>query len=625
MAKLWSVPSSVGVTPDGSYLTFVTEQDLTSFDSGGLTQVYRYSAKDDTITCLSCNRDGHRPLGEADFRTDINIAGLPSPPRITRITDDGSRVVFQTADALVPRDDNGAMDVYEWHDGVVNLISDGHANRGSYYFDSSADVSTIFISTAAKLVAADSDNGDQDLYAVRIDGGFPESTKPVDGCVADLCQGMPNVSSPAPVIGSTIFAGSGDADGRASSAAPVSVARPKAVTGSVATLKVKVAAAGAVTVIGGSVRKATKRAGKAATYSMKVSLTAKAKAKLKHVKTLKAAVTVAFKPASGTPASTKATLIFKQPKVKSAARSSDARRGADRMSSRTSDPVPRRLAGLMLLTAAVMVLLLAGAVAQARADFGLTNFRAAALNVAGAEETQAGAHPFKAITSFSMPTEINGGPYPEEALKTALADLPRGFVGAPAAIPQCARAALVYNECPPSTQIGVFSYTTVMFGSVVTRTTYGIYNMVPRTGELADLGFVILGAPIHITLGLRPDKGYSVRAVPSNVSQATPIRDLQVTLWGVPADPSHDVYRGSGYQCYADQDAPEMRRSGQPPRLLAGWRQQRQRRAGRAAGQPVVVRSAADHRHRGGGPGRIPAIGSLRRTRPTRARRAVTG
>lgn len=41
------------------------------------------------------------------------------------VSADGSRVFFDSGDAVVPGDVNGTEDVYEWEDGHLYLISSG--------------------------------------------------------------------------------------------------------------------------------------------------------------------------------------------------------------------------------------------------------------------------------------------------------------------------------------------------------------------------------------------------------------------------------------------------------------------------------------------------------------------
>jgi hypothetical protein len=55
--------------------------------------------------------------------------GFNSDPQTTiearAVSADGSRVMFDTPNALVPQDTNGVRDVYEWEGSAAHLISSG--------------------------------------------------------------------------------------------------------------------------------------------------------------------------------------------------------------------------------------------------------------------------------------------------------------------------------------------------------------------------------------------------------------------------------------------------------------------------------------------------------------------
>jgi hypothetical protein len=84
------------------------------------------------------------------------------------------------------------------------------------------------------------------------------------------------------------------------------------VKGSTATLRVKVPGPGAISVTGGSVKKATKRAGKASTVSVKVSLSKAGKKSVKRHKKLTVSLRVRFTPNGGTTATKTVRVTFKR-------------------------------------------------------------------------------------------------------------------------------------------------------------------------------------------------------------------------------------------------------------------------------------------------------------------------
>lgn len=310
----------ISATPDGQHLLYTDDADPTNVGAT-VVQAYLYSAEDDQLTCVSCTGDGgyaSRDVILTHPGSTLNGISRLSPENLSA---DGHYAFFETPAALVPGDVNEASDVYQWHDGVVSLVSDGQDESGSYFMDSSSDGRDVFFGTGASLVAWDFDRGDQDIYDARIGGGFAEPVPAPVPCSGDQCQGAPTGSIAPAVLGTVTFHGSGNdtPSGRAPSSA-MTIAKPKAVTGTTATLKIKVPSAGAITLSGSAVGKQTKKANKAATYSIKVSLTTKVRASLKKKKTLKVNVMVAFKPRTGALASKKVTVTFKQPRSKKGGR-----------------------------------------------------------------------------------------------------------------------------------------------------------------------------------------------------------------------------------------------------------------------------------------------------------------
>jgi len=77
------------------------------------------------------------------------------------VSRDGSRILFQTAERLVPEDTDAYSDVYERVDGVTHLLSIGPSggNGPSYAFfiASGGDTTHVFFTTSEKLVPEDSD------------------------------------------------------------------------------------------------------------------------------------------------------------------------------------------------------------------------------------------------------------------------------------------------------------------------------------------------------------------------------------------------------------------------------------------------------------------------------------
>ena len=74
--------------------------------------------------------------------------------------------------------------------------------------------------------------------------------------------------------------------------------------------------------------------------------------------------------------------------------------------------------------------------------------------------------------------------------------------------------------------------------------------MVPPPGVPAQFAFAydIGGIHVRTRLNARLHSGgdYGLTVVASGISQASSLTETPVTLWGVPADPSHDDQRCKG-------------------------------------------------------------------------------
>ncbi len=231
-------------TADGQYLLFSSYQALTGYDnlkapgsectslepgSGGgrsveyCAELYRYDAADGSVVCVSCGPPGVAQVDDAEFARSALEKGNAPPPRA--ISEDGSYVFFDTANALAPNARSGLRHVYEWHEGTISLISSVNDPDNAYYLGSSADGSDVFFGTHAQLVPQDTDQS-ADLYDARIDGGFGTVTPPV--CTGTGCQGAPAAPPIFATPSSVTFEGVGNFP--PSSPTPVVNAKAKVLT-----------------------------------------------------------------------------------------------------------------------------------------------------------------------------------------------------------------------------------------------------------------------------------------------------------------------------------------------------------------------------------------------------------
>jgi hypothetical protein len=238
---------SARVSPDGHHLAFlsVRAESLVGYDNtiatgahcgppnylgeGELTggplcaEAFLYDADTGELHCASCNPTGARPVGPA------MLPGWSNPFEATRtLSADGSRLFFESRDALSLADENGKRDVYEFEregsgscdakspeldpasGGCHLLVSGGKSTDATYLLDASASGRDVFFATRRPLVGWD-DNENYDVYDAREGGGFPEPLPPNPPCEGEGCKpaaaSAPGASSPA----TPSFQGSGNA------------------------------------------------------------------------------------------------------------------------------------------------------------------------------------------------------------------------------------------------------------------------------------------------------------------------------------------------------------------------------------------------------------------------------
>lgn len=209
-------------TGDGQFVVFGTVLPLTGFEnihasgsecpnnySGGVLtekrcfELYRYDAVTGKIVCVSCA--GSAPVDGAYFARTFFESPAAGPPR--PISEDGEDVFFESANALVPQAIPGRVHVYEWHEGVISLISSPSDPGSAFLLGSSADGSNVFFVTHAQLSPADTDQS-ADIYDARVEGGFAELTP--SQCTGTGCQGVPGAPPIFATPASVTFEGVGN-------------------------------------------------------------------------------------------------------------------------------------------------------------------------------------------------------------------------------------------------------------------------------------------------------------------------------------------------------------------------------------------------------------------------------
>jgi hypothetical protein len=234
------------VSADGQVLLFRSREKLSEYENEETPEFYRYDANTEELNCVSCNPTGAAPVGAPTPGTITPPFLTPAAPAqvLSRnLADEGNRVFFETLDALVGTDVNGAdgcpsvgseqqrfracQDVYEWEapgtgscsedpasgfsassGGCLYLLSSGRSSYPSFFGDASESGEDAFIFTREGLVGQD---GDEllDVYDARELGGLASQSQPppntCDGLEA--CHGQTSTPPTGASPGSASFSG----------------------------------------------------------------------------------------------------------------------------------------------------------------------------------------------------------------------------------------------------------------------------------------------------------------------------------------------------------------------------------------------------------------------------------
>lgn len=185
--------------------------------------------------------------------------------------------------------------------------------------------------------------------------------------------------------------------------------------------------------------------------------------------------------------------------------------------------------------------------------------------------TQAGGHPWALTTAGVFASEVVGEKDGNERIvptrdpKDIVVNLPAGLLGNPLAVPACPLTVLAHLgggvRCPGSSQIGMFRLDrggAEEYGPVV--------NVTPETGQSAEVGLEISrngnkDETALLTARLvHTEKGYGFSVVTKSILPFGKLDEFELTVWGVPADPSHNAARGMS--CF------ELGLEGEPHALL---------------------------------------------------------
>lgn len=194
----------------GGFLAFSTYAHLTGDDTALSAQVYRYDAQTGRLNRVSLGEDGYDADGNGPLNASIPNA-VNQTSRVLEeygmsdraVSEDGSRILFRSAEPLSPRAINHLSNVYEWREGPgggegsVSLISSGDSTAPVEDAVISPEGRDIFFVTSQGLLPQDTD-GAPDVYDARAGGGFPPAAAREEECSGDGCQGP--LTNPAPLL-----------------------------------------------------------------------------------------------------------------------------------------------------------------------------------------------------------------------------------------------------------------------------------------------------------------------------------------------------------------------------------------------------------------------------------------
>jgi hypothetical protein len=211
------------LSADGNTLTFIDRAGITT-DAVAQTcrdpalgelepcvQLYRYDDRDESLECLSCAH------GTTTTHSVGSAYVLPQPSDF-KMSADGSTVAFATAEKLLPLDVNNDIDIYEWRNGALRLITDGVTayKKGVSALQVRAldhDGSNLLFAAVAPGLTGFERDGLAAIYDARIGGGF-EPAAPRVPCVEEACQGPLEPEPSLPPASSAGFSGGGNLAGK---------------------------------------------------------------------------------------------------------------------------------------------------------------------------------------------------------------------------------------------------------------------------------------------------------------------------------------------------------------------------------------------------------------------------
>jgi Invasin, domain 3 len=152
--------------------------------------------------------------------------------------------------------------------------------------------------------------------------------------------------------------------------------------------------------------------------------------------------------------------------------------------------------------------------------------------------TQAGGHP-------DISANVGLGSGPTETAERLSFDWPPGLNFFFPAVPTCSSADFGTGECSSTSQLGLATIWEADEMTEVVLGTVPVFALKPVPGNLARIGFVIPGVdqPIYGDIHQHDSTEYLTSLTLAEFPQTAPLASMDLTLWGVPSDVSHNPDR----------------------------------------------------------------------------------
>jgi hypothetical protein len=173
---------------------------------------------------------------------------------------------------------------------------------------------------------------------------------------------------------------------------------------------------------------------------------------------------------------------------------------------------------------------------------GLSHADVWVTNENGEPDTQAGSHPYLQELILDLATAINKegqAEIPGGEVRNLETRLPAGYIGDLAGLPQCSRAQLLADKCPPESMVGVLRGVDVLEDS---GGVHQLFNIKPEHGTPAEIGFNYGGDLAYISFSLASGGDNAIIAHADALPEAE-VQQVVVSLWGIPQQASHHPWR----------------------------------------------------------------------------------